>query len=293
MAYSKLLEEFKIQNAPYIRCAIVGDQGRLGKGAFYESKLGTDSYVLGGNVQHLSEQNDKDFFETAAFVEKILKMEVGGSQKPIKTFDTLIAEVLHALRFDSLSVEDNFNDVLEGEILRDREFAAAATAFRRLLDQGSFSDVLLYTEVDGFTEIVRNGLYGELRNQIFADERTLNSVNSKLSRQEQADLRAEIASNRNLAIDMQRMLKEEAEEVLKARAEHLKTIKARIAKLLDIANKSDYGTQAYERAVAEIRQIMAENKELLANDKKYSRAQKELEELESEQLQASKTSQKF
>ncbi len=283
MAHSKVLEQLKIKIAPYIRCCIVGEQNRLGRGALFEQKIDDSTYVLGGKQVKLEAQEEKDFFKIAAFVEKILRSEIGGANKTTDTLDTLAAEVLHALKFNSLSVEDNLHNVIEGEILRDPDFAEAAEAFFRLEEQSSLSNALSGSEIDGVKEVASYGEYGEIKNQIEADERLLNSINSNLSEQEKNKLKEQIKSSREKAIEIQTNFKQEAKKVLDTNAELLKSLKSRCGELMQIAKANEKGSEAYESAVAEMRQITEEYKELFASDRKYKKALEELRTLKKAQ----------
>jgi len=283
MAHSKVLEQLKVKMAPYIRCCIVGEQNRLGHGALFEQKVDDNTFIIGGKQVVLDAQEEKDFFKIAAFVEKILRSEIGGANKTTETLDTLVAEVLHALKFNSLSVEDNLHNVIEGEILKDPDFAEAADAFLRLEEQGSLSNTFSGSEIDGFGEVISYGEYGEIKNQISADERLLNSINSNLSEQEKNKLKENIKNNRERAIEIQTRFKQEAKKVLDANAELLKSLKSRCSELMQIAKANEKGSEAYESAVAEMRQIAEEYKQLFASDRKYKKALEELRTLKKAQ----------
>ena len=83
MAKSELLENLKIDIAPYVRNAIIGYGNRIGNDAFFGDKVSgqENTYILDGKQVTVTAENDKNFLTLVAFVQKMLKKEIGGSNK--------------------------------------------------------------------------------------------------------------------------------------------------------------------------------------------------------------------
>ena len=278
MAYSKVLEELRIKLAPYIRNAIIGDQNRIGRGALYERKVDDNTYVLGGKEITLENQNDKDFFEVVAFVEKFLKSEIGGANKSNENLDRLIGEILHTLKFNSTSVEGNLKNVIENEIMTDPSFESAADAFFRLEEKVNLAGTLQTSDIDGMSNIASYGEYGQLRNQIYADEYKLRS-DASLSQEQKNELSEKIKQNYQKAIAMQNLFKQESKQILDKDPALVEEVKRKCSELMQIARANEKGSEAYENAVLQMRQIAEEYKDIIGADKKYKKAIEEIRKL--------------
>lgn len=277
MSRSKVLEELKIKLAPYVRSAIIGKQNRLGHGAVLEEKLGENQYKINNEIIVINDISEKDFYEIAAFVTKILKQEIGGANKTTEKLDGLIAEVLHILKFNSVSLEHNLKNVIEADVLNDPEFQSAADAFNRLNEKENIAQELNGSENAATREIAKKGEYGEFKNR--ASIGIVKLYNDDLSSQAQDSLKTEIQQSLDSAENVQLKIKEDASKYLKANMETRNQVAARCKQLRSITKSSDKGSAEYENAVAELWQIAETHKELFENESRYSKAVSEISDL--------------
>lgn len=273
MSYSRVLEELKIKLSPYIRAAIIGKQNRLGHGAPLEEKLSDNQYKINGETITLNDINEKDFYEIAAFVSKIIKQEIGGANKTNETLDSLIAEVLHVLKFNSISLEHNLKNIIEADILNDPDFKLASDAFFRLNEKENISKLLKSSDNSATQEIAKKGEYGELKNRCNSAAHKLDS--NELFSQDISEFNQNISKTE----EIQGTIKNEAATYLKENMQLRNNIAARCKELRNITKNNEKGSAEYENAIAELRQITEQNRELFDNESKYAKAVEELSSL--------------
>lgn len=288
MAKSNTLEELRIKLAPYFRSTIIGEQNRVGHGAFYGGKLSEleDTYVLNGKTTTITADIEKDFFKVTSFVEKFLKKEIGGANKTDYTLDSLIGEILHILKYNEISSENNSKYISQNDILNDAEFSQTQQAFLRIEKRGELSQTMRNSSVEGLSDVVRDGRFGELKNDILSTEADIYSVQGRFSSQEIAKKETEVQIKREEAIFIQEQKKEEASQILRKDPQKVKMLKERCSALRKITRENEKGCEAYENAIAEIRQIIENNKEIFDNDKKINKAIQEIKELNKPHINA-------
>lgn len=276
MAKSELLENLKIDVAPYVRNAIIGYGNRIGKESFYGDRVNgsENTYILDGRQVTVTDENDKNFLILVAFVQKMLKKEIGGSNKTDAKLDELIGEILHAIKYNSCSSERNLRNLPESEILNDTGFQAARQAFSEM--EGNF-ERLKESQVEGMSDVAKNGEYGTIKNRILSLESELS--NPAKTSEEKSSMKAEIEVLKKKAVEILNKLKNEANAVLSENPEKVKEVKARIKELLKIARESPAGSKEYIDAIEESKRIKQENSEIFKADKKLKDAIEELKEI--------------
>lgn len=279
MAKSELLDNLKIDIAPYVRNAIVGYGNRIGNDAFYGGKVFDmeSTYVLDGKKVTVTSENDQNFFKVVAFVEKMLKIEIGRANKSDQKLDELIGEILHALKYNSYSTERNMNNVSENEILTDRDFQEAQEAFKRL--DNDLSNSLNESNIDGFSNVVIDGKYGSLKNKMNTLRGKLINPNANYSQSEKEDIIAEFESIKQEAIDVQTTIKQDAKSILDSDPEKVKALKEKSKDLVQTAKNNPKGSAEYNEAIAESRILKEENKEIFESDRRVKNSNEELREL--------------
>lgn len=278
---TSVLDKLKIGIAPYLRNTIIGHGNRLGRGSLFEGKSDTaeNTYKIGGKVQTLNSQNNQDYFKIAAFVEKILKRELGGANKTNQGWDNFISEILHVLKYDSFSNSAQFRNILEIQIKQEIGFNEAKDALTRLESQGEISKVLDYSEVDGLEEVVEHGDFGKLKNEIIVKESEIYGSHSNIGETEKLEIEEELKEKKQQGIAMQEEFKKRAKDYLNAHAEELKQTKQRCKELSEVMRNNPENSDAYKAAVEELRKISIEKKDLFDKERDYKRAVEEIRDL--------------
>ena len=276
-----VLEELKIEIAPYIRNTLIGHGNRLGKGALYEGKVenADNTYKLGGKTQTIEVQSNQDYFKITAFVEKILKRELGGSNKTNRGWDNIITEVLHVIKFDNFSNKAKFRNVMEGQIRQEAGFKEAKEALSRLESQGELSNSLDTAEVKGLSEVVEHGDFGKLKNEIILKESEIYDSHSTRSKEDRAGIEEELKKKKQQGIEMQEKFKKRAKDYLNANSDNLKETKQRCKELAEIMENNSPGSEAYEGAAAQMRQIAIDKKDLFDHEREYKKAVEEIRDM--------------
>lgn len=276
-----LLDKIKIEMAPYLRNTLIGHGNRLGKGALYEGKIenAENTYKLGGKTITLNSQNNQDYFKIVAFVEKVLKREIGGASKTNQSLDNTISEILHVIKYDSFSRGAKFKNLLDSQIKQEAGFKEAKEALARLEGKGEFSKSIESSEVDGLSEVVEYGDFGKLKNEILVKEADIYDFHSGYSSEERAKIEEELKGKKQRGIAMQEKFKNKAREYLKANNDDYKATKQRCKELKEIIDKNPEGSPAYEAATEELRRIAIDKKEMFIKEYKIGKANEEIRDM--------------
>lgn len=279
MSSSKLLDEIRIHIAPYIRSGIVGYQNRLGNGSFYQSRVNENTYILNGKETVIESENEKNYLIIAAFAEKFMKREIGRTNKKDDTLDSLIAEIIYVLKYNEMSTEYIAQNIFENEILNDPSFKEAQQAFQNLEAQGSLSESLQGSSIEGFDSVVGNGRYGEIISEIKDLEAKLASQRNNMSPEEIANVESQIKQKKEEAETIKRRERKQAKEYLSENQQKEIEIKAKISDLVSTMKNTQKGSPEYVAAKTELEQISKENSQLIETRRIYNSATLALREV--------------
>lgn len=279
MAKSDLLKDIEINIAPYIRSAIAGNSNRLGQGSFYCGRVNENTFKLGNQEIVVDSQKDKDFFNLVWFVAKYVYKEIGKANKSDKTLDALISEVVHTLKYKTMSIENTMKNVFEREILSDPNFSNVVQSLQNIESSGPINESMSSSQIEGLASVLRDGEYASLKNEIQYLESEYNKDPSKYSSDEANKLKNDIKSKRDKAIAIQQKIKQEMKVVIDANREKLKALRDKQKELAAIMKNNDVNSDVYKSAKQEAAKIALENRELFASESKYNKAVKEIREI--------------